>query len=61
MTLTMVRKALSKIGVKVSYIEDTEEFRVTFPNDSEKIAYYASDLEDALYTGYAMKGLKYNA
>jgi len=53
-----VKRGLSELGVRISFLSDTQEFRVVkqgYTRDKEEqCAYYTDDLEDAFLTGIKM-------
>lgn len=55
-----VKKGLSELDIRISFIGDTQEYRVApykergvtcSPKRQEELAYYSDDLEDAYLTG----------
>lgn len=59
MNMREARLRLSTVGMSISRVGSTTEFRVAFQDKSarenEKSAYYTDDLEDAVLTGLAMR------
>jgi hypothetical protein len=51
-TLKSVKLALDACAMRIS--RQDGEFRVNFAHGHESTAYYTTDIEDALATGYAM-------
>lgn len=55
-----VKKGLAELDIRITYLEETSEYRVTKYRDGgmictqkrqEELAYYTDDLEDAYLTG----------
>jgi hypothetical protein len=58
-TIREARQRCALNGMRLSRVQFTGEFRVTFaelaPRDAEPSAYYTDDIEDAVYTASAMR------
>jgi len=54
LTLHMVRKQLTDLGVTIRWDRDLGEYRVNFCRGREGTAYYTGSLMDALATGKVM-------
>lgn len=55
-----VKKGLSELDIRISYLSETQEYRVApykeygvacSPKKQEELSYYTDDLEDAYLTG----------
>lgn len=49
-----VEKELREIGLTITRLSNTDEYRVNYKHGREATAYYTDDLMDAAMTGYAM-------
>lgn len=49
-----VEKELKAMGIRLTRLSNTNEYRVNFINGKEATAYYTDDLMDAAQSGYAM-------
>lgn len=49
-----VEKELREIGITLTHLSNTGEYRVNYKHGREATAYYTDDLMDAAMTGYAM-------
>lgn len=52
--LKEVEKELRDMGMVITHLSNTDEYRVNYKNGREATAYYTNDLQDAALTGYAM-------
>jgi len=49
-----VEKELRELGITLTHLSNTGEYRVNYKHGREATAYYTDDLQDAALTGFAL-------
>lgn len=53
-TLAQAKMELRTVGIVITHLADTDEYRVNFKGGKEATAYYTNDITDAVLTGRSM-------